>query len=241
VIANETIQDLKVGQMVGATPWKQQVMLIIGVCVSATIIPLVLSLLYHAYGMAGVFPHPGMDVKQMLPAPQAGLMAAVAKGAFTHQLPWPMIISGCAVAFVAILIDEFLKPRHMRLPVLAVGLGIYLPFSASIPVLIGGIVQFLVYRRFAKLRLNSDHKASLDKKVASNQHRGITLACGLVAGSSLVGVLLAIPFAIEKSSDAWSLVGPEFVPMANLLGGISTLLLCLWMFLKITGLGKVNE
>ena len=241
VIANETIQDLKVGQMVGATPWKQQVMLIIGVCVSATIIPLVLSLLYHAYGMAGVFPHPGMDVKQMLPAPQAGLMAAIAKGAFTHQLPWAMIIAGGCVAFVAIFIDECLKPYNMRLPVLAVGLGIYLPFSASIPVLFGGLVQYLVYRRFKKLRLRANRKASFDKKIAVNKHRGLTLACGLVAGSSLVGVLLAIPFAIEKSSDAWSLVGPEFVPIANLLGGLATFLLCLWMFLKITWLGKIKR
>lgn len=240
VIANETIQDLKVGQIVGATPWKQQLMLMIGVCVSAMIIPLVLSLLYHAYGMGGVFPHPGMDIKQMLPAPQAGLIAAVATGTFTHQLPWDMIITGCIIAFFAIFIDEFLKPYNLRLPVLAVGLGIYLPFSATVPVLFGGLVQFLVYRRLKKLRQLSEDKTEIDATIATRKHRGLTLACGLVAGSSLVGVVLAIPFAIKKSSDALSLVGPNFTPTADLLGIIVTVWLCMWMFRKITRMVKIK-
>jgi putative OPT family oligopeptide transporter len=234
VIANETIQDMKVGQIVGATPWKQQLMLMIGVCVSAMIIPLVLSLLFHAYGMAGVFPRPGMDVTQMLPAPQAGLIAAVATGTFTHHLPWGMIIAGCIIAFFAIIIDEFLKPHHLRLPVLAVGLGIYLPFDATVPVLFGGLVQFFAYRRFKIVRQRSDDKAEVDTTIALSKHRGLTLACGLVAGASLVGVILAIPFAIKKSSDALSLVGPNFTPIADLLGILATAWLCWWMFRKIT-------
>ncbi len=238
VIANETIQDLKVGQIVGATPWKQQLMLMIGVCVSAMIIPLVLSLLFHAYGMAGVFPHPGMDVKQMLPAPQAGLIAAVATGTFTHNLPWDMIITGCIIAFFAIVIDEILKPYKMRLPVLAVGLGIYLPFSATVPVLFGGIVQFLVNRRFKKLRQRHQDDTAIDEKITTGKHRGLTLACGLVAGSALVGVLLAIPFAIKKSSDAWSLVGPDFTSTADLLGIVVTVVLCWWMVRRVTCMKK---
>jgi len=234
VIANETIQDMKVGQIVGATPWKQQFMLLVGVCVSAMIIPLVLSLLFHAYGMAGVFPHPGMDVKQMLPAPQAGLIAAVATGTFTHNLPWAMIITGCIIAFFTILLDEFLKRHHMRLPVLAVGLGIYLPFSATVPVLFGGIVQHLVNRRFNKLaKRHEKDNPEIAGVIATGQHRGLTLACGLVAGSALVGVLLAIPFAIKKSSDAWSLVGPDFTPTADILGVIATVGLCWWMLRRI--------
>lgn len=238
VIANETIQDLKVGQIIGATPWKQQLMLMIGVCVSAMIIPLVLSLLFHAYGMAGVFPHPGMDVKQMLPAPQAGLIAAVATGTFTHNLPWDMIITGSVIAFFAIVIDEFLKPYKMRLPVLAVGLGIYLPFSATVPVLFGGLVQYLVNRRFKKLRERHSDDVNIDAKIATGKHRGLTLACGLVAGSALVGVLLAIPFAIKKSSDAWSLVGPDFTPTADWLGIFVTVALCWWMVRRITRMKK---
>lgn len=238
VIANETIQDLKVGQIVGATPWKQQVMLMIGVCVSAMIIPLVLSLLFHAYGMAGVFPHPGMDMKQMLPAPQAGLIAAVATGTFTHHLPWDMIITGCIIAFFSIAIDEFLKPYKMRLPVLAVGLGIYLPFSATVPVLFGGLVQFLVNRRFKKMRQRHHNGADIDATIATNKHRGLTLACGLVAGSALVGVLLAIPFAIKKSSDALSLVGPEFASTADIFGLVVTVGLCWWMLRRITRMKK---
>lgn len=240
VIANETIQDFKVGQIVGATPWKQQLMLMIGVCVSAMIIPLVLSLLFHAYGMAGVFPHPGMDIKQMLPAPQAGLIAAVATGTFTHQLPWDMIITGCVIAFFAIIIDEFLKPYNLRLPVLAVGLGIYLPFDATVPVLFGGLVQYFVTRRFKKIRQASLDKTEMDATISTRKHRGLTLACGLVAGSSLVGVILAIPFAIKQSSDALSLVSPTFTPIANLLGMLVTVWLCMWMFRKITRLNKTK-
>src|SRR3989338_2195641 len=87
-IANENMQDLKAGQMIGATPWKQQVMLLIGVLVSAVVIGPILNLLYQAYGMGGVFPRSGMDPTQMLVAPQSGLMAAVAKGVLGHSLPW---------------------------------------------------------------------------------------------------------------------------------------------------------
>lgn len=236
VIANETIQDLKVGQILGATPWKQQVMLVLGVVVSALVVPLILKLLFNAYGMAGVFPHPGMDPKQMLPAPQAGLMAAMVKGAFGHNLPWSMIITGGVVAVICIFVDSILKPYKLRLPVLAVGLGIYIPMVATVPMFIGGLVQYLVYRKFKKVRLRAHNKKVLDKKVALNKHKGLTLACGLVAGASLMGVVLAIPFSIAQSSDVWRLVGENFTPIANLLGGAVTFLLCAWMFLRITRL-----
>lgn len=238
VIANETIQDLKVGQILGATPWKQQVMLVLGVVVSALVVPLILKLLFNAYGMAGVFPHPGMDPKQMLPAPQAGLMAAMAKGAFGHNLPWSMISAGGVVAVVCIIVDTMLKPYRLRLPVLAVGLGIYIPMVATVPMFIGGLVQYLVYRKFNRVRHRAQKKKTLDKKIASNKHMGLTLACGLVAGASLMGVILAIPFSIAQSSDVWRLVGPDFTPIADLLGLGVTFLLCVWMFLRITRLRR---
>ena len=238
VIANETIQDLKVGQILGATPWKQQVMLVLGVVVSALVVPLILKLLFNAYGMAGVFPHPGMDPKQMLPAPQAGLMAAMVKGAFGHNLPWAMISAGGVVAVICIFVDSMLKPYKLRLPVLAVGLGIYIPMVATVPMFIGGLVQYLVYRKFDKVRHRAQNKKVLDKKIASNKHLGLTLACGLVAGASLMGVVLAIPFSIAQRSDVWRLVGPDFEPIANLLGAGVTFLLCVWIFLRVTRLRR---
>src|SRR4029079_17605233 len=105
-ISNDTMQDLKVGQVVGATPWKQQLMLVLGVVVSAFVVPPILDLLYNAYGIGGVFPRPGMNKAQMLAAPQAALMATVAEGVYTHNLAWAMIITGAVIGVICIVIDE---------------------------------------------------------------------------------------------------------------------------------------
>ena len=219
-IANDTMQDLKVGQIVGVTPWKQQFMLILGVVASAFIIPFILQLLFNAYGIGGVFPHDGMDPSQMLAAPQAGLMAAIAKATFGHQVPWPMIITGAVVAVFCIAIDEYLKKyKNTRFPVLAVGLGIYLPLDSSVPVVLGGFLAALVQQRIR----HSEEK----------EHRGLLLACGMVAGASLMGVFLAIPFAIEKSTDVLKILPAEFEAHANLAGLIVTFMMCAWMYRKI--------
>ena len=146
IMTGEATQVYKAGQIIGATPWKQQVVLLGSVVVSALVIPLVLVLLFNAYGIGGVFPHPGMLHSEMLSAPQAGLVAAVAQGVFSHQLPWNMIFIGVLVAGVGIVVDEVLKRLFsLRLPVLAVGLGIYLPMSASMPVVIGGLFSYAVF------------------------------------------------------------------------------------------------
>lgn len=225
VITNETIQDLKAGQMVGATPWKQQVMLIIGVVVAALVVPAILELLFNAYGIGGVFPRPGMDPAQMLAAPQAGMMATLAQGVFTHHLPWNMIGTGALIAAACIIIDHFLHKNetNLSLPVLAVGFGIYLPLSASTPFVIGGIASFVIERLL--------NKQPLTKEVnRSARQRGLILACGLVAGAALMGVILAIPFAIKQSSDALKLVPDSFIPIAGGLGIISTVFLLAWIY-----------
>ncbi|TAK77332.1 MAG: oligopeptide transporter, OPT family, partial [Gammaproteobacteria bacterium] len=221
-------QDLKVGEIVGATPWKQQVMLILGVLVTAFVIPPILQLLYNAYGIGGVFPRPNMDPAQMLAAPQAGLMAAVAKGVFSHQLEWSMIATGAVIAAICIVIDEMLKKRGTRLPVLAVGLGIYLPLDASTPIVIGGVLSHLINQRLN--RLYHRGRAEDEAKVASHKHHGLLLSCGLVAGASLMGVILAIPFAIKQSSDALRIMPDAYMPFAGLLSLIVTLLLCVWIY-----------
>lgn len=228
-ISNDTMQDLKVGEIVGATPWKQQLMLVLGVVVSAFVIPPILQLLYHAYGIGGVFPRPDMNPAQMLAAPQAGLMATVAKGAFSHQLEWSMIGTGAVIAVVCVVIDEFLKKRYgTRLPVLAVGLGIYLPLDASVPCVIGGILSYIVNTRLNHL-YNLDNAEALIKANA-HRHRGLLLSCGIVAGASLMGVILAIPFAIKESSDALKLMPDQYMSFAGLLSIIVTFFLCTWIY-----------
>lgn len=225
-ISGENIQDLKAGKMLGATPWKQQLMMAIGVVVASLVIGPILDLLFNAYGMAGVYPHPGMDPVQMLAAPQAGLMAAVTRGVLTHQLNWDMILIGAALAVVVIIADEFLKRRNFRLPALAVGVGIYLPPEVVMPVVIGGVVSY-----FVKRRKRSEQMTSEQKELAHGKHqRGVLLACGMVAGSALMGVLLAIPFVILGSSDALTIVSKAFLPLANVLGVVVFLALCYWFY-----------
>lgn len=228
-ISNDTMQDLKVGQIVGATPWKQQTMLILGVIVASFVVPPILQLLYQAYGIGGVFPRPGMNPAQMLAAPQAGLMATVAQGAFSHQLAWGMIGAGAVVAVICVVIDEFLKKQYgTRLPVLAVGLGVYLPLDSSMPVVIGGVLSYIIHKRLTQLyrRGNPKDEAQLN----SHRHRGLLLACGMVAGASLMGVALAIPFALKQSSDALRIMPDQYAPFAGLLSIFVTIVLCVWIY-----------
>lgn len=228
-ISNDTMQDLKVGQLVGATPWKQQFMLILGVIVSAFVIPPILQLLYNAYGIGGVFPRPGMSHAQMLSAPQAGLMATVAKGAFSHQLSWGMIGTGAVIAVICIVIDEFVKRNYgTRLPVLAVGLGIYLPLDSSVPIVIGGFLSYIIEQRLSMM-YHRGRKAD-DEKLSEHRHRGLLLSCGLVAGASLMGVALAVPFAIKQSSDALRIVPDAMVPYTGILGVAVTFVMCAWIY-----------
>lgn len=227
-ISNDTMQDLKVGQIVGATPWKQQVMLVLGVVVAAFAIPPILDLLYNAYGIGGVFPRPNMDKTQMLAAPQAGLMAAVAQGVFEHNLEWAMISIGAGIAVVCIYLDNVCKRYGTRLPVLAVGLGIYLPLDSSSPVVIGGILSYVI-----QMKLTKRYKLSVPGNVAkltSHLHRGLLLACGIVAGASVMGVILAIPFALKQSTSALKLMPDGMEMLAGVLSIAVTVILCGWIY-----------
>lgn len=226
-ISNDTMQDLKVGQVVGATPWKQQVMLVLGVIVSAFVVPPILDLLYNAYGIGGVFPHPGMNPAQMLGAPQAALMATVAQGVYAHNLEWSMIILGALIAIICIIVDEIVRKNFgTRLPVLAVGLAIYLPMNTTVPVVIGGVLAHII-----QLRLNRMYKR-VTNEVESNRHRhrGLLLACGIVAGASIMGVIIAIPFAIRQTSDALKIMPDQYAYLAGVLSIIVTLIMCGWIY-----------
>lgn len=222
-IANDNTQDLKVGQLVGATPWKQQVMLLIGVVVSSMVIPPVMQLLFNVYGIAGVMPHEGMDVSQSLPAPTAALLAAVTEAVFSHSLPWIMILIGALIIFIIIYCNRLFKIHHyIQISILGAAIGMYLPLSSSIPLFFGGMMA-----KFVDWCL---YKKTLDKTTI-NQHRqiGTLIACGLVAGSALMDVFLAIPFSLLRSPDALRLVGASWETPSVLLGLLTLLLLTAWI------------
>jgi len=214
-ISLENIQDLKSGQIIGATPWKQQIIIIVGIISSSLVIAPVLNLLFNAYGLGGVFPHSGMDPSQMLPAPQANLMATITKGVLTRDIHWAMVGLGAVVAVLGIIVDEILKRRGKRFIVLGMGLSIYLPFQIPATIFLGTLISHLAKRK------NKSHEESPN---------GTLLACGIVAGNALMGVLLAIPFVMLGSSNALALVSAHFAPIALILGVLVMLSLALWMY-----------
>jgi putative OPT family oligopeptide transporter len=123
-IANDNSQDLKVGQLVGATPWKQQFMLLFGVVISALVIPPVMQMMFDVYGIAGVMPHPGMDISKSLPAPTAAMLAAITGAVFSHGLPWTVMNAGAAVIGVLVLLRRVLRlERWFHLSLLGVAIG----------------------------------------------------------------------------------------------------------------------
>lgn len=222
-IANDNTQDLKVGQLVGATPWKQQVMLLLGVIVSALVIPPVMQLLFNVYGIAGVMPHPGMDVAQTLPAPTAALMAAITEAVFRNSLPWTMMFIGSLIILLVLFLNRILNlKRFLNLSILGIAIGMYLPLSSSFPLFIGGMIALLVQKRLQRMKVTPN-------ETITRKQKGTLLACGLVAGSAIIDVLLAIPFSILHSPDALQLVGPEWKEKGVYLGGLSTLILAWWI------------
>jgi len=225
-ISNETIQDLKAGHMVGATPWKQQVMLILGVVISSLLVPFILQLLFEAYGIGGVFPRPGMDPSHMLAAPQAGMMAALVQGTFSYNLPWSMLGIGSVIGIICILVNHWLSNRGRSLEILAVGFGIYLPLDATMPFVLGGVASYIISKALKKIHTDKD---ALQKK----QHLGLTLACGIVAGAALMGVILAIPFAMTQSTNILKIAPDSFAPFANGLSIAVTLGLFAWVYREV--------
>jgi len=205
-ISNNNLQDLKTGQLVGATPSAQQWALIVGVVAGAAVIPPVLNLLAQAYGFVGA-PHSAAAVAKPLPAPQAGLISALAQGVIEQKLNWRMLGLGMGLGAAVVALDEFLAARKwLRLPPLAVGIGIYLPMSATLPVVIGAVIGHWYDRRAAHAA-NPEHAKRL----------GVLVASGMIVGESLFGVLLA-GLIVALSTDApLGLVPADFAP-ANWIG-----------------------
>jgi len=194
-IGGDNLQDLKCGYMIGATPWKQQLMLAVGGVSSAFIMAPVLSLLAQAYGI-GV---PTEAHPNPLLAPQANLMASVANGIFGGKLPWNMIGIGAAIGAVIIVIDEIQKARgaSFRTPVLACAVGIYLPVELSVPIFAGGLVAYFVERHVRARDAEAD--------VENIHQKGVLFSAGLITGEALMGIFIAIPIVVSGSADVMRL------------------------------------
>src|SRR5947209_30940 len=199
-IANNNLQDLKTGQLVDATPWKQQVALVIGVVAGALVIPPVLDLMNHTYGFVGA---PGAELRpHPLPAPQAGLIQALAKGVIVADIDWSLIEIGALIGVGIVLLDEILArtTKHMRVPPLAVGLGIYLPTSATLMIVVGAVAGWFY-----------DKRADRTSRPEAAKQLGVLLASGLIVGEGIIQVVISVIRSLSSKPAPLALVGPDGV------------------------------
>ena len=210
-VAGDNLQDLKAGYLVGATPWRQQVMLAIGSISCAMVMAPTLNLLAKAYGIGvATAEHPNP-----LEAAQANLMASVAKGLFGGHLPWNMIGIGALIGVAVIIFDQVLKAKKapFRVPVLAAAIGIYLPLETMVPIFIGGLLNYLVTKTFGK---------GLSEEEAEKRNRkGMLFSAGLITGEALMGILMAIPIVVMSRGDALAL--PAGMQLGGSVGEITGL------------------
>ena len=203
-ISNDNLQDLKTGQLVGATPWKQQVALVIGVVFGSIIIPPVLQLMLDGFGFVGM---EGAG-ENALAAPQAALLSSVANGIFGNSLDWSRIGLGALIGVGIIIIDEVLKKTtRFSLPPLAVGMGMYLPISLTLMIPIGAFIGMFY-----------DRWADKQSKPETSKRMGILLATGLIVGESLFGVVNAAIIGTSGSEAPLALF--DFGTFAEWLGVI---------------------
>ena len=225
-IAGDNLQDLKAGRLVGATPYKQQIMQGVGVIAAAFVMAPVLTLLHKAYGI-GIATRPGIEP---LAAPQATLMASVAQGVFSQDLPWPMVITGMLIAVAVILGDLWLEKRgsSFRMPVLAVAVGIYLPLELEVPIFAGGIIAWAVGRFYTGVQRQAP--AGARERAAEvrtiGERNGLLFSAGLITGEALVGIGMAVPIVLTGKADVLAMFGvKDFdLPGVVLLFGVIGLL-----------------
>jgi putative OPT family oligopeptide transporter len=189
-IGGDTLQDLKAGYLLGATPWRQQLGQSLGVVASVLVMAPILNLLLNAYGIGLRTPeHPNA-----LLAPQANLMASVAQGVFGAGLPWGMIAGGALLGVTIIALDVYLERRRAkwRMPVLAVAVGVYLPFELAVPMLFGGIIAFVAARR-------------RPRSAATEHPHGVLFAAGLITGEAMIGILMAVPIVVSGDPEVFAL------------------------------------
>ena len=213
IVANDNLQDLKTGQLVGSTPWKQQVALVIGVLAGSLILPPVLQLLATSFGFAGA---PGAG-PNALAAPQASLFAAIAQGVLGGNLRWDMIELGAVIGVIVVALDEGMRAAGKpRVPPLAVAMGIYLPATLVLPTVIGTVIGYFWNRMAAKTA-----RPEFTVRI------GVLLATGLVVGDSLFGLAFAGAVGAVGDPAKLAIVGESFAPMAEWIG-LAAVIALLW-------------
>ena len=237
-ISNDNLQDLKTGQLVGATPWRQQIALLLGSVAGAIAIAPVLNLLYQAYGFTGALPRAEMDPNAALSAPQATLMTTIAQGIFNASMDWNYILIGVGVGVVAIIVNLILKSTtaSLTLPPLAVGMGIYLPPTLEVPLIIGSFLSYFVGRYLiARAKMRAGELAEYD--VEQSNRRGVLFASGLIVGESLIGVIIAVIIVLSVTTGGGEspleLVGPEFESTAGWLGLLAFIFSALYLVRRV--------
>jgi len=225
-IANNNLQDLKTGQLVDATPAKQQWALVVGVIAGALIIPPVLDVVNHAYGFLGA---PGVNPAHALPAPQAGLISALAQGVLQNNIDWSALSIGGLIGAGCIAFDEALRRavKGARLPPLAVGLGMYLPTFSTLMIVVGSIVGFAFNRRAAR-----------GPRREAAEQLGTLLASGLIVGEGLLGVVFAFVVGFSGNAAPIALVGEDFQTASAWLGGVAFVLIVWLMYRWIARLAR---
>jgi putative OPT family oligopeptide transporter len=227
-ISNDNLQDLKTGQLVDATPWRQQLALVFGVIFGAVVIPPVLDLLNHAYGFTGSPIH-GITA-QPLAAPQATLISALANGVITGQLPWNLIGVGALVGVAIVIVDEVLRAfTRYRFPPLACALGIYLPMAVTVMVVVGAFAG-KAYNSWVATKPNGE----------AAQRLGVLLASGLIVGESLWGVLYSGIIVGTKKDEPLGLpfIGPSFQQAGELLGALAFIVVAVGLYRWVGGLAR---
>jgi putative OPT family oligopeptide transporter len=217
-ISNDNLQDLKTGQLVGASPRRQQIALVVGVAAGAAVIPFVLNLLAKAYGFAGA-PNLSVVAANPLPAPQATLISALAQGVIGGSLDWKMLSIGAVVGVGLIILDTALGAmKKLRIPPLAVGIGIYLPMSATFAVIIGAVISWWYDKRASSMP-NPDRAKRLGTLVAS----------GLIVGESVWGVINA-GLIVGFAKDAPIALVSETFALAPWLGALGFIAIVIWLY-----------
>ncbi len=226
-IAGDNMQDLKAGYLVHATPWKQQVMQIVGTVSAALVMAPILMLLLNAYGFAG---HDSAKESPLI-AVQANLMASVSKGVFQGELPWNFVLIGVVFAIGVIILDEYLrnKASYFRTPVLAVAIGIYLPFELAVPIFAGGIIHQII-------KVYHKRKNPVEDIAEESERRGILFASGLITGEALMGILLAIPIVISGKSNVLAVLKE---PLGSWPGVVLLVAIAYWLYR--TAVGRIKS
>jgi putative OPT family oligopeptide transporter len=226
-IANNNLQDLKTGQLVDATPWKQQVALIFGVIAGAFVIPPVLGLVNQAYGFVGA---PGAELRpHPLPAPQAGLISSLAQGVIAADIDWSLILIGALIGVAIIALDEILArtTKHMRVPPLAVGLGIYLPTQSTLMIVVGAIVGWFF-----------DRRADRTPKPEATKQLGVLLASGLIVGEGILGVVISAIVVFSGKDAPLSVVGPAYETAGIIIGGLAFAIIVFALYRWVVRMGS---